>query len=141
MRLTGEFTTAATPDALSRLMVDPGRLAGVDGLSQVEPAEADVLHAVFSPLTSLGRIPLRTVITRVSGDDEGASLHVVGSRGPQSIDVDLQLDFTTGSAGTRVAWVAEVVARGSVASVGQRVWADVATRAIGDVLAGAADVA
>lgn len=100
------------------------------------------MRATFSPITALGPIPLATTITTVSRSGSRAVLRVVGRRGVQSVTVDLELDVhddTGDTTGAVVSWSAEVVVRGSAASVGQRVARDIATRAISSVLAEAAD--
>ncbi len=141
MNLSGEFTAAATPQALTGLLSDAGRLEGVGGLSSVSVSGADTLDCIFSPVTSLGRIPLRTTITTLSAAPDAAALRVVGVRGHQAVDADIALEFAPADSGTTVRWTADVVVRGGAASVGQRVWSELASRAIGDVLAAAASVA
>lgn len=141
MIVCGSFPTTTPVEALRALSTSPELLEQVSTLSGVEAGPDGVLHTVFTPSISLGRIPLRTTITTLSADDRGAQLRVVGRRGVQGVDVLLDLTFTPVDAGIEVSWSADVVVRGNAASVGQRVARDLATRAIGKVLAEAAQVA
>ena len=141
MNVTGSFSTTATVAGLRSLTSAPDLLEAVPTLRDVRAVAPGVVHTVFSPVIALGRIPLATTITTVEDSEEGATLHVVGRRGVQSVDVDLVLCFSPAQDGTDVDWSAEVVVRGNAASVGQRVARDIATRAIGEVLRDAATAA
>lgn len=141
MNVTGSFTTTASVVGLRSLASAPDLLSAVPTLRDVHAGAPGVVQAIFSPVIALGRIPLVTTITTVEDGDDGASLHVVGRRGVQSVDVVLTLRFGSADEGTVVDWSAEVVVRGNMASVGQRVARDIAGRAIGQVLADAATAA
>lgn len=141
MNITGSFQTTTAVAGLRALAATPVVLEKVSTLRDVHAVAPGVVQAVFSPVISLGRIPLATTITMVDDTDSAAVLRVIGRRGVQSVDVGLQLQFTPTGAGTSVTWVADVVVRGNAASVGQRVARDIAARAIGSVLAEAAAVA
>lgn len=141
MNVRGSFTTATAVAELRALSTRTALLERVSTLSDVTSPGDGVVHAVFAPVVALGRIPLRTSITTVHDGEHGATLAVVGRRGHQSVDVRLELEYTEAGEGTTVAWSAEVVVRGNMASVGQRVAGDVATRAISSVLEEAAAVA
>jgi len=141
MNVTGSFTTTTPVAALRALSATPELLDRVSTLREVRASAPGVLHAVFSPVIALGRIPLATTITTVAETDAGVTLHVVGRRGVQSVDVELALEFVPADQGTTVRWFAEVVVRGNAASVGQRVARDIAERAIGQVLTEAAAAA
>lgn len=144
MNITGSFTTTTPVAALTKLGSTPEPLVGVSTLRDLRSGADGAVLATFSPVTALGRIPLATTITTVSRDGSRAVLRVVGRRGVQSVTVDLELevgDPEPGVAGSTVTWSATVVVRGTAASVGQRVARDIAARAIGSVLAEAADLA
>jgi carbon monoxide dehydrogenase subunit G len=95
----------------------------------------------FAPVLGLGPIPfITTVVTKAQGP-ERVELAVTARHGLHAVDVDLvvQLDETSG--GTDASWIADVVIRGAAASVSQRVAKDLATKAIGDLLASIATLA
>lgn len=142
MNITGSFTTTTPVAALTELGSTPGPLVGVSTLSDLRPGADGAVLATFSPVTALGRIPLATTITTVSRDGSRAVLRVVGRHGVQTVTVDLELEVdepAPGGTGSTVTWSATLVVRGTAASVGQRVARDIAARAIGSVLAEAAD--
>ncbi len=142
MNVSGEFTTATPVADLRALGSKPDMLERVSTLRDVRSGAEGVVHAVFTPVIALGQIPLATTITTVEENETGARLRVVGRRGTQLVDVDLRMSFTsTADGAATVNWQADLVVRGNAASVGQRVARDLATRAIGSVLAEAAQVA
>lgn len=141
MNVSGEFVTTTSPAALVRLRRDPDRLACVPRLRDTKVSDDGSVRTVFTPVTPLGRVPLSTAIRVDHADDTGARLRVNASRGAQAVDVDLRLGFCEAGDATQVSWTAEVHVRGAAASVGQRVAADIARRAISDVLQSAADSA
>jgi len=144
VKITGSFTTTTPVAALTGLGSTPGPLVGVSTLSELRPGADGAVLATFSPVTALGPIPLATTITTVSRDGSRAVLRVVGRRGIQTVTVDLELEVdepVPGGPGSTVTWSATLVVRGTAASVGQRVARDIAARAIGSVLAEAADLA
>lgn len=143
MKLEGEFSTTTSIDRLLAGAGEPGVLAGVASLSDVERRPDGAIGAVFHPVTPLGRMSLRTVITRTEEDrTEGGTtavrLRVVGRRGVQAVDCDLcallSVEGTGAVGGTTVRWSADLVVRGNAASVGQRVAREVAARAVATVL-------
>lgn len=141
MRIAGEFTTPTTPALLQGLACAPQVLTRVSTLQDVSLRADGSVSALFVPLTSLGRIPLRTVITPRETSADGARLHVVGRRANQLVTVDLTIAFAPTAAGTTVSWEGEVLVGGTAASVGQRVVGELATRAVGQVLEEAAGAA
>lgn len=141
MIVTGSFTTTTPVAQLRTVASRPEALERVSTLSSVSATGDGVVRAVFQPVIALGRIPLAATITRVRDSNSGATLRVIGRRGVQSVDVDLELRFQPGDGSTEVVWAADVVVRGNAASVGQRVAGDIAARAIGSVLAEVAAVA
>lgn len=138
MRLTGTFDTAASRDALRALVGAPEVLAGVPTFTDLEVRSDGTINVQFHPVTSLGRISLDTVITPGDVTDESAEVSVIGRRGNQIVDAAIVMRFADAAGGSRVDWAAEVLIGGTAASVGQRVGADLARRAIGDVLEAAA---
>lgn len=141
MRLSGQFSTRTDAASLRGVASSPNVLASVSTLSDVSLESDGTVTALFCPVTSLGRIPLRTRIAQKAVSERTASLNVVGRRGSQLVAVDLELTITPDGAGSRVGWEAEVFVGGTAASVGQRVIADLARRAIAQVLEEAATVA
>lgn len=141
MKVLGEFTTKSRVSALHDMRDRTDRLAGVPTLSDVTPAPGQSVRALFSPATPFGQIPIAVHIVPRETNGGDVRLRVHGRRGPHALDVELELRLTPLASGTCVNWRADIAVRGPAASVGQRVAIDVATRAIGEVLAAAADCA
>ena len=144
MRTSGAFTTAASAAQLRALFGSPTGLEAVPVLRDVTRRDPETLSMVFTPRISLGPIPMATTVRTVSDAAERVELAVNGQRGSQAVDVALVVELAAaqdGRPGTAVSWTADVVVRGVAASVGQRVGGDLATQAIGDLLASAADAA
>lgn len=141
MKLSGDFTTSSTVEALQALEGRADRLATVPTLSEVGPGPDSSIEALFSPKTPFGRTPIAVRIVPQDTNADGARLQVRGRHGPNAFDVRIALAFAPGASGTQVSWRADLDVRGPAASIAQRVAADVAHRAIGDVLSSAADCA
>jgi carbon monoxide dehydrogenase subunit G len=141
MKIQGTFTTPASAAALRELFASPTALEQVPTLSDVERVSPEMLTMVFTPRLTLGPVPLATTVTTVSESADTVELTAVGSRGTQSVTVALAVTLDPTGGETSVAWTADVVVRGGVASVGQRVVGDLAGQAIGDLLAASASVA
>lgn len=141
MNISGKFGTASSAEALRRLGDAPGTLAHVSTLDEVEVDADGVIRARFSPETALGPLVLRIRIDVIARDERGARLRVVGQHGGHVVDVDLVLGFTSGAEGGEISWEADLVVRGPMASVGQRVAQDLVERAVSEVLREAAEVA
>ncbi len=144
MRLQGGFRTGTPAARLAALSSSPELLGRVSQLRNVSGGHGAPVNAVFGPTTPMGRIPLDTTIRVHQESASGADLYVVAQRGTQQVQVTLMIRLEPapdGTSGTDVTWTADMLIRGTLASVGQRVARDVATRAIGQVLAEAATVA
>lgn len=141
MKIDGTFTTPATADQLRSLFGSPDGLEQVPTLRDVTRVSPQVLAMVFTPRLTMGPVPLATTVTTLSDAADRVELAVVGARGAQSVDVRLAVSLRRSDGGTTVAWTGELVVRGGVASVGQRVVGDLASRAIGGVLGDCAAVA
>lgn len=147
MRIGGSFTTPATVDQLRQLFGSPSQLEQISVLSDIDQPSAGLLTMVFTPHLALGPVPLLTTVRTLVDSGHGVELAVVGRRGHHSVDVTLRIELSTddrdasGLSGTALEWSADVVARGSVASVGQRVVRDLAFKAIDDLLMETAKVA
>ncbi|GAA1649538.1 CoxG family protein [Georgenia ruanii] len=138
MKLAGTFDTPAAPDALRSLAASPEVLAGVPAFRDVEVAEDGSLRVEYYPVISLGPIRFTTTITPGRVTDSSAAVAVRATRGSNLVDADLLLSFDPADGGSTVRWEADVLLGGTAASVGQRVGAEIVTRAIGDVLQAAA---
>lgn len=141
MNVSGHLRTASSVRALAALSGSLESLESVSTLHDVSTDEDGDLRATFVPVTALGRFVLRTTISTVSVDERGARLRVTARSGNYRVTADIALAFATDDAATWVTWDAEVGVHGTAASVGQRVARDIAQRAIGEVLADAADAA
>ena len=141
MRVQGTFDTAADAAELRSLTSSPDTLATVPTFTELRLRDDGTIVVQFSPLISLGQITLDTVISPGVVDAHSATVRVVARRGNQLVSVDLVIRFDDSSAGSHVQWEADVLLGGTVASVGQRVGAEVARRAIGEVLEAAAAAA
>lgn len=141
MKVLGEFTTKSGVDALRSLRDRIDRLAQVPSLSEVRSAPGQSVRAMFSPATPFGQMPITVHIIPMETNGQDVRLDVHGRRGPHTLDVEIALTFASLVSGTHVKWLADIAVRGPAASVGQRVATDIAQRAIGEVLAAAADLA
>ncbi|WP_127125536.1 CoxG family protein [Georgenia sp. SYP-B2076] len=141
MKLDGTFDTPAGPDALRALATSPEVLAAVPAFRDVEVADDGALRVAYYPVISLGPIRFVTTITAGEVTDTTAEVAVRALRGSNLVDADLLLTFEAADGGSRVRWEAEVMLGGTAASVGQRVGAEIVTRAIDDVLRAAAGAA
>ena len=137
MNVAGEFTSPAPPAALATLATDRSRLGAVAVLRDLV-VDADTVRARFRPGSLFAGTTFDVAIRAGRVGPESAELHVVGRHGPHLVDVALRLGFVPAGSGSRVTWSAEVAVRGPMASVGQRVIRDLATRAIDEVLQQAA---
>ena len=138
MRTSGAFRTSASTAQLRELVGVPGVLATVPTLHEVVRRSPDTISTVFTPRIGLGPFPLSTTIVTTSEAEHRVELAVRGRRGSQVVDVALVIELGDVEGGTAVSWTADVALRGVVASVGQRVGQDLATRAIGELLAAVA---
>lgn len=134
IQVAGRFTTPVEPLELRARHSQPEQLAGVDTLADVFVAEDGTIRARFTPHLPLGRVPLNTLITTTHTDDTSSLVTVHATRGSHSVDVTLAITLGTVDGGTEVSWTGELKLGGTAASVGQRVSADIAQRAINDVL-------
>lgn len=141
MRITGEFVTQASGAGLAKLACRTAELPAVAPLDDVTTGPDGSVHALFSPATPFGRLPLHTRIRAEHADEGGAVLAVHARRAQHAVDVRIELAFVPCESGSRVTWSADLIVRGPAASVGQRVAREVAGRAIGDVLRSAAALA
>lgn len=141
MRVHGSFTTLAAPADLRATVTSAAELAQVPTLHDIELIGPDRFAMVFTPQLTMGPVPLATLVTKTSDRGDQVEFDVVGSRAGQSVAVVLVLTMRESEGATTVNWTADVVVRGSVASIGQRVIGHLATRAIDDVLVGIASVA
>jgi carbon monoxide dehydrogenase subunit G len=134
IQVSGDFTATATPADLMARQQQPARLADVATLNDVSLDDAGRIHALFTPRTPLGHIPLRTVITTDAAADGSATVTVHASRGPHTVDATLAITFDRRVDVTQVTWSGEVRLGGTAASVGQRVATDLVRSAIHETL-------
>lgn len=134
IKVTGEFTTSVSPTELLARSRDAARLGRVPALTAVSVDDAGVVHATFTVLLPLGRIPLHITVTPVAAGQQSVRLAVVAIRGPHRVDVDLTICCDPGPEGTTLSWTATVRLGGVAASVGQRVAPVISHSAINDVL-------
>lgn len=134
IQVSGGFATPATPEELVAWQTQPLRLAAVDTLNDVTLDAAGRIHALFTPRTPLGRIPLRTVIVSEVAADGSATVTVNATRGAHTVDATLLITFDRRDGATQVTWAGEMHLGGAAASVGQRVATDLASTAIDQVL-------
>lgn len=137
MNVAGEFTSPVPPATLATLATDRSRLEQVAVLSDLV-LDAGTIRARFRPASLFAGTTFEVAIRPDRVGPESAELRVLGRHGPHLVDVALSLDFVPAGTGSRVTWSAEVAVRGPMASVGQRVIRDLATRAIDEVLQQAA---
>lgn len=137
MNVAGEFTSPVPPATLATLATDRSRLGEVAVLSDLV-IDADTIRARFRPASLFAGTTFEVAIRPGRVSPESADLHVLGRHGPHLVEVALSLAFAPAGSGSRVTWSAEVAVRGPMASVGQRVIRDLATRAIDEVLQQAA---
>lgn len=141
MNIAGTITSAATPAQLHGLGSDRDRLGRVAVLRDLVMDGDGLVRGRFTPTSVIAGTTFDVVIRTGRVDAESAQLSVSGRHGPHRIDVALIIGFAPTGAGSEVSWSADVVVRGPLASVGQRVVGDLAARAIGEVLEQAAVVA
>ncbi|MGC9537481.1 SRPBCC domain-containing protein [Streptomyces sp. UG1] len=141
MRVTGEFTTRGSGSALAALADRTAELKSVATLDEVTTGPDGSVHALFTPATPFGPLPLRTRIRAEHAAADRALLSVHAVRAQHAVDVRMELTFTACESGSRVSWAADLTVRGPAASVGQRVAREVAGRAIAEVLQSAAALA
>lgn len=134
IQVAGGFTTPVAAQELRARHTQVDQLSAVETLADVTVAEDGAVRALFTPRLPLGRIPLDTRITTSHTDDTSSLVTVHASRGPHSVDVTLSITLDTVPEGTEVTWAGELRLGGTAASVGQRVGADLAQRAINNVL-------
>lgn len=134
IQVAGRFTTSVGAEELRARHTQVDQLSAVETLSDVGVADDGTVRARFTPRLPLGQIPLDTQISTTHTDESRSLVTVHASRGPHSMDATLAITLNSVDAGTEVAWKGELRLRGTAASVGQRVGADVAQRVINDVL-------
>jgi carbon monoxide dehydrogenase subunit G len=138
MRISGQFTTTASVGALRALNAEPEKLSALPTLGDVVSTADGRFAVVFTAATPFGPQPIEARVVTERADETGSALRVHGRRGTHVIDVELTISWEEIQGGTAVSWEAEVGVRGPAASVAQRVAADVARCAIGDLLVSAA---
>jgi carbon monoxide dehydrogenase subunit G len=141
MNIAGTITSSATPAQLHGLGSDRDRLDGVGVLSELVIDGDGLVRGRFTPTTVISGTTFDVVIRAGRVDAESAQLSISGRHGPHRVDVALTIAYAPTGDGSQVSWSADVVVRGPLASVGQRVVGDLATRAIREVLEQAAAVA
>lgn len=141
MNIAGTISSPATPADLHALGSDRDRLSRVRVLSDLEIDGDQLIRGRFTPTSVIAGTTFDVVIRTGRVDADSAQLEVFGSHGPHRVDVALTITYAPAGAGSQVGWSAEVAVRGPLASVGQRVVGELATRAIGEVLEQAAGVA
>lgn len=141
MNIAGTINSSATPAQLHGLGSDRDRLGRVGVLSDLVIDGDGLVRGRFTPTSVISGTTFDVVIRTGRVDAASAQLAVSGSHGPHRVDVALTIAYAPTGGGSQVSWSAEVVVRGPLASVGQRVVGDLATRAVGEVLEQAAAVA
>ncbi|RHW24923.1 hypothetical protein D0Z08_22245 [Nocardioides immobilis] len=138
MKLSGTFTTQASPAQLARLSTEPRQLEQVTSLRDVAVDAHGHIRAIFTAATPLGAIPLTTTIATDRADESSSRVLVRGTRGQHRVDVTLEISYQPTATATQVSWHADVRLGGTGASVAQRVAHDIARNAIDGVLQQAA---
>ena len=141
MNIAGTISSPATPADLHALGSDRDRLSRVRVLSDLEIDGDKFIRGRFTPTSVIAGTTFDVVIRTGRVDADSAQLEVSGSHGPHRVDVAISIAYAPAGAGSQVTWSADVAVRGPLASVGQRVVGELATRAIGEVLEQAAGVA
>src|SRR4029079_12759020 len=113
MRIEGERTFAAPPEAVFEALTDPELLAGmVPGVERVEVESADRWSAtVASPLGKGPSLPLRLELHERRPPDR-AALRAKGGRMGAKIAVATGFDLAEAPEGTRMRWSAEITLGG-----------------------------
>lgn len=132
--VSGQFATTSTPGQIISRSQEPTQLATIDSLTEVRTDGPGRLRAVLTTRTPLGRIPLQTTITTVALDEQSGRVDVRATRGPHSVDVELDIRFDTAGDTTQVTWSATARLGGTAASVGQRVAPAIAKTTIDEIL-------
>ena len=141
MRTAGAFATSASDAQLHELFASPAPLSAIPTLRNVVRTDPETLTMIFAPVIGLGPIPFITTVVTKAQAQQRVELAVNARHGLHAVDVDLVLQLDETAAGTAASWIADVVVRGAAASVGQRVAAALATKAIGDLLESIAKLA
>lgn len=123
MRLSGNRTISATPQAAWGLLGDPERLAaampGVDGVERTGPRSCRVAHRLE---TGLGSTYLNLAITVTDErEPEHARVVVRGVGSEHRLEGTVDVDLVDRGGSTEVRWKAEVTALGVLSSLGQQV--------------------
>jgi carbon monoxide dehydrogenase subunit G len=134
MKLSGAFTTQASPAQLAKFSTDRQQLEGVTSLRDVSVDSHGRIRATLTATTPLGAIPLTITITTERADESSSRVLVHGTRGQHRVDVTLEISYEPTATATRVSWHADVRLGGTGASVAQRVAHDIARHAIESVL-------
>jgi uncharacterized protein len=113
VRIEGERTFAAPPEAVFEALTDPELLAGmVPGVESVEVESADRWNAtVTSPLGKGPSVPLRFELYERCPPGR-AALRANGGRMGAKIDFATEFELGEAAEGTRMRWTAEITLGG-----------------------------
>ncbi len=122
MKLDGTFSIRAPPDRIFNVLMDPRELAScVDDPHTIEIVDADRFRGTLRS----GVGPIRGTFTFSAqvverAPPSRARIQAHGSGMGSAFDIDATMELTQGAGATQLAWQADVILSGAIASLGAR---------------------